>query len=98
VREEFEPTKAMTARALVVPASSHRSGGREPGRALDVQAGMKRVVAKCSAFDISVIVPVCEALAIPPHGANIIADCAACHARHRMQVCDMRMRDDQRAA
>jgi hypothetical protein len=75
-----------------------RSSGREPGLRLNVQTGMKRVVAKCSVFDISVIVPLFEAVAIPPHGANIIIACPACHARHLMHVRDMRTRDNQRAA
>jgi hypothetical protein len=59
---------------------------------------MKRIVAECSVSDIFVILPVFEAFAIPPHGANVIVACPACHARHQMRARDMRRRDKQRAA
>jgi hypothetical protein len=59
---------------------------------------MKRVVAKCSVFDISIIVPQSEALVLPPHGADIIVACPACHVRHPMHVRDMQIRDNQCAA
>jgi hypothetical protein len=59
---------------------------------------MKRIVAKCSEFDISVIVPVFEAVVIPPHGAMIAVACPACHVRHWMLARNMPVRNDQRAA
>jgi hypothetical protein len=59
---------------------------------------MKRIVAKCSVFDISVIVLVFEAAAIPSQGTMIAVACPACQARHLMLARDMRRRDDQRAA
>ncbi|HLH88869.1 MAG TPA: hypothetical protein VKX28_10440 [Xanthobacteraceae bacterium] len=75
-----------------------RPGHGNPGRPRDVLIRMNRIVAKCSEYDLSVIVPVFEAVAIPPHGAMIAVACPACRATHWMLARDMRRRNDQRAA
>lgn len=84
--------------AVLLPALGDLRQAREPGLGYDVFSDMKRIVAKCSEFDISVIVPVFEAAAVPPHGTMIAVECPACHVRHWMLAREMRVRNDQRAA